>query len=329
MIKEEKLRDGICKKFGRWRGWLYAGIFMKVFTLFAFLIICSVAVADDAPDKWLRWTSRNFVVLVPKYDFAKAQGEYLKNNLDNLKIWVLNRWGLDDVPFGKETIQTAKGPREEPNVKLWCIDNSTLFEESYGVKDSTVEVIRNDQNDIRNIEAYILLKQSAALDLPMPITEIALAEFENNYRQRTHYEGTFGYWAIRGMGVLNKPVDSIKEELKWLHSIMADKLLLSSNLFSVTKKDWLVSTDENKHLFDVESAALCLMLRKEFGQMRFLHFLKRSGEVNPEIVLKEIYEFDNYNSFDKSFNSYMRYLTSDVVNDKTPNAYLTITRAMR
>ena len=71
---------------------------------------------------------------------------------------------------------------------------------------------------------------------------------------------------------------------------------------------------------------LCLFLRKEFGQDKFLEFMTSKGT---EADLARIYGFENYEKFDRTFMRYINDLTGDVAGAnkeriQTPDAYLQI-----
>ena len=66
------------------------------------------------------------------------------------------------------------------------------------------------------------------------------------------------------------------------------------------------------------------MLRKEFGQVKFLSFIKKSDQNGVEESLKEVFGFNDFNDFDVSFKTYMRDLSKDIINGRTPDSYLGI-----
>ncbi len=290
-----------------------------------FVLISSVALSQAAEPsdvqaakelQWNRWTSESFVV----HAITNDKGKYLKEHLEDIKKWILDRWGLHQIEFGKETIQTEDGPKEYSHVKLWCIDDPALFEERYGLKDSKVEVLLNSEGKIKNIEVFLLVNDSPAADVPVPLTEAVLAEFE----QRHNFK--FGWWAHRGMGGLNATNAQIKKNLTDLSKKVSQKIFLSGDLLTLPKDQWSRMNEDEKLLFDQESMVLCLLLRKEFGESRLLHFFKESG-AEPEKSLQKIYEFKGYDEFNASFYRYMKQLTDDVAKGVTPNDYLNIKRA--
>lgn len=279
------------------------------------------ATADAAKEpEWNRWTSDSFVV----HAITNDKGKYLKNNLENIKTWILERWGLHQFSFGKETVQTKEGPKQYSHVKLWCMDNPTQFKDHFGIEDSKVEVIRDSDGGIKNIEVFLLLNDSPAADIPIPLTEAVLAEFE------TLHNTKFSWWAYRGMGLLNGTIPQIKKNLIDLGKKLTPdaKIYLSKSLLTMTKEDWEGQNPDNRELFDQESACLCLLLRKEFGQLRMMHFLNESQK-DPEKALKKIYEFKNYDQFNASFYRYMAQLAKDIDSGKTPNDYLNVKRAVK
>src|SRR3989304_1871575 len=286
---------------------------------------------SDDP-KWNRWTSESFVV----HALTNDRGKYLRDNLEGIKKWILERWGLHQIEFGKEPIQTGEGIKEYSHVKLWCIDDPKLFKDRYSISESKVEISRKSDGSIKNVEVFLLLDESPAADIPVPLTEALLVEFEDFHKVK------FGWWAHRGMSLLNGTVSQIKSNLVDLNKKIGggnQKIYLSKSLLTMTKENWEDQTEVDKLLFDEESAALCLLLRKEGGQLRFLNFLKES-EANPEKALRKIYSynqsslygycyFKDWDQFNASFHGYMKRLSQDVVNGKTPNDYLNIKRVVK
>src|SRR5690606_24426603 len=80
----------------------------SIISLIVLLTFSNIAISQT-PDVikglvWNRWTSKNFVV----HSILNDQGKYLKNNLEAVKGWTLNRWGFSNIDFQTE-------------VKLWCV----------------------------------------------------------------------------------------------------------------------------------------------------------------------------------------------------------------
>jgi len=90
--------------------------------------------------------------------------------------------------------------------------------------------------------------------------------------------------------------------------------------FSEINKDLIYKTMEESseiESFDLKSAVICLMLRKEFGKDNFIQFLKTND-----------YNCFGYNSdlenFEEILNKYYNYLLEDMTNNEVPDEYLDI-----
>lgn len=276
-------------------------------SLFALLIMSGSVFAQTTPDiikgkTWNRWTSNNFTVLALTDD----QGKYLKNNLEGVKAWVLTRWGLNDIKFDVE-------------VKLWCVEDRELFEALYPSLDGSKVEVRRENGKVKVIEAFLLLDGQPSKVLTSPMTEICLALFEEKHNVK------FGWWAHRGMNLLNGSESQIKSRLRELSPKMVGNtsVFLSKTMLTTSKEDYVKLKPQEKVLFDNEAVVLCLLLRKEFGQDRMLHFLKQGSEKG----LQAVYGFRSYDHFDASFYRYMKDLVGDVVAGKTPAHYLLIQKA--
>ena len=280
-------------------------LLLSIFTL---LIMSGAAIAQSTPDVikgkvWNRWTSNNFTV----HAIADDQGKYLKNNLEGVKTWVLTRWGFDDIDFDVE-------------VKLWCVGDRELFEALYPSLDGSKVEVRKEDGKVKVVEAFLLLDDRPSRALPAPMTEICIALFEEKYNVK------FGLWSRKGMTLLNGSETQIRDRLKELSpKITSDtSVFLSKTLLTTSKEDYAKFNPQEQALFDSESMVLCLLLRKEFGQTRLLHFLK---EIDVEKGLKTIYGFRSYDHFDTSFYRYAKDLIRDAGEGKTPSHYLLIQKA--
>jgi hypothetical protein len=277
-------------------------------SIFALLVMSGTAVAQSTPDVikgkvWNRWTSSNFTV----HAITDDQGKYLKNNLEGVKAWVLTRWGLNDIAF-------------DVDVKLWCVGDRELFEALYPSLDGSKVEVRREGGKVKVIEAFLLLDERPSKSLPAPLTEICISLFEEKHSVE------FGVWAHQGITLLNGSETQIRARLRELSpKITSDtSVFLSKILLTTSKEDYAKFTPQEKVLFDNESLVLCLLLRKEFGQTRLLHFLKESDS---EKGLKDIYGFRSYDHFDASFYRYMKDLIKDSGEGKTPAHYLLIQKA--
>jgi cellobiose phosphorylase len=101
-------------------------------------------------------------------------------------------------------------------------------------------------------------------------------------------------------------------------------IFVSEKMFTMTEEDYNKESVANKLVFDQQAVALCVMLRKEFGEAKLQGFLRIGSKNNSQDVLRVVYGFSGYGHFDKQYIRFMRDLTSDVLNNKTPDSYLEI-----
>ena len=255
--------------------------------------------------QWNRWTTKNFVICSINND----QAQYLNKNLEDLKTWIYTRWGFSDMDFNSEC-------------RLICVDDATLYEKFFRIKESKVAIRR--KTDSKNIElsvVFLLLNKSPSQTIPAPITEVCISEFEQKNKL------VFGWWAHRGISLLNENIPGIREKLKKLHTDLSqDKpMYFTKNLLNLSESQWRKLSKEDRDFFDRNAMTFCLFLRKEFGQYKFLWFLKDSSLNNdPELAIKKHYGFFSYDHIDASFKRYMSDLTGDIKNSKTPDSYLQI-----
>jgi hypothetical protein len=259
----------------------------------------AVPIAGDL--KWHKWSTQNFTIL----SISETQGNFLANNLEQIKGWCLSRWGI---------------PRDESNVfkfsaecRVFCVPNNELMQKLFKLNQSRVEVKRKS-SIIEISTVWLLLDDVPLKTLAIPITEVCLAELSQKYNNK------ISFCLLRGMCLLNGSIGEIRSNLTVLENIY-----LSEDIFRTTFDQWEKLPAKNRDIFDKECIILCLLLRKEFGEDKFHQFLSfESRGQSPEDVLKTVYGFTGYKQFDVSFTRYMRDLCSDVVSGKTPDSYLEI-----
>ena len=254
---------------------------------------------------WNRWTSENFTVL----SLNDIQAQYLHKHLELVKVWVFSRWGLYDLPFAAEC-------------KMICVDEPDLFFKMFKIRESRVEIRRDDQGRIKEAVIFLLINDAPSHTVPTPLTEVCMAEFSQAYKQDTPW------CLVRGMALLNGALDQIRGDISEFFPIVEQNkpVYFLNGLFGISKKKYAELTPENKRIFDQCSLTLCLMLRKEFGENKFHWFIKTASEQNAEQAAKEILKFQSAADFDKTFRRYMIDITRDVTTNKTPDEYLQITR---
>lgn len=252
--------------------------------------------------QWNRWTSKNFIVLATNDTYAS----YLNQHLELVKTWTLGRWGLFDVDFSSPC-------------KFICVDDPVLFEKLFKINQTKVEVRRGDNGEIKQTVIFLLANKAPSSTVPVPLTEVCLAEFGRKY------DTDFSWWTYRGMSLLNGSLGQIRESIASVKNLLDSdqKMFFSQALLKATKEDYAKMTEEKKRVFDLSSIVFCLLIRKEFGQDRFHHMMKEST-IDAEKALIDATGFKSYSDFDKTFKRYMGDLSNDVINDKTPDHYLQI-----
>lgn len=252
---------------------------------------------------WNRWTSDNFTVL----NLNDVHAQYLHKHLELVKVWAVSRWGLYDAPFSAEC-------------KIIGVDDPNLFEKMFSIDRSKVEIRRDTNGKIQQSVIFVLTNDVPSRTIPIPLTEVCLAEFAQRYNVQ------LGLWAYRGMAVLNGDLEQIRENLLYLLPMIEGNspIYFSEGLFKMTAEQYKTLSEDKRKLYDACSTMLCLMIRKEFGQDKFHWFLKKSSEVNAEAAVVEVLEFNDCADFDRTFKRYIVDLMRDLRQGKTPDQYLQI-----
>lgn len=250
---------------------------------------------------WNRWTSKNFVVC----SLNDTQAKFLNGNLEKVKSWGLTRWGLTDVNFANEC-------------RLICVDDPILYKKLFNLDGTKVEVRKVDGKVKMNV-IFMLLADAPSKTVPIPVMHVALMEWEQQNNVK------LPWWAVRGMSLLNGDLGSIRKNIADLQPVLKanGQLFGSKGMMNMNEESYSKETPEKQALFDNQSVALCLLLRKEFGQDKFLASIK---EGDPVKVLS-VFGFQSHEQFDKSFIRYMTDLSNDVTEasgKKTPDSYLQI-----
>jgi alpha-galactosidase/6-phospho-beta-glucosidase family protein len=260
---------------------------------------------DLIKDKvWNRWTTPNFVVC----SLSDSHAKYLHDNLETIKTWLFQRWGLYDIDFKSEC-------------KLICVNDAELYKKLFQLETSSVEIRRNADGTIKESIIFLLLNDSPAKTVPMALTEVCLAEFEQRY------EVKFGWWIHRGMAVLNGTVSNIKKNISVQMDVLENEnpTFFSKTLLETTEETYKTFDLEKREMFDRVAMMFCLMLKKEFGTLKYQEVMQETAVgKTPEKALQIILGFKNYEDFNQSLKRYMKDLVEDIANNKTPDSYLRI-----
>lgn len=259
---------------------------------------------------WNRYTTENFVIL----SIDNAQGKWLSQNIETIKKWCLSRWGFPENSRGKFTKEC----------RVFCVPDKTLLKKLFSLEQSKVEARKKD-GQLDMTVMWLVLDDKPNKTIPTFLTQVCLAEFESSNNV------SLGFWFKRGASLLNGTVPDVRQHIVNLsEKVRKDTpMFTSEKMFTLTEEEYLKETDDTRRVFDQEAVALCIMLRKEFGEAKLQGFLRMSSKNDPQDVLRVVYGFSGYSHFDKQYVRFMRDLTTDVVSGKTPDSYLEITPVQR
>jgi hypothetical protein len=252
--------------------------------------------------QWNRYTSDNFTIL----SIDDGQGKWLASNIGKIKSWCMTRWGFPDVPFAKEC-------------RVMCVPNKTLMKKLFGLSEPKAE-IRRTNGRIEMTALWLILDDKPAKTIPVQLTPLCFAEFESAHNVK------MPFFAVKGMSYLNSPVADIRQQLGKLTEIINkdSPVFVSEKMFTMTEDDYSKLKADDQKVFDAQTVALCLLLRKEFGEAKLQGFLRMSNRNKTEDVIRVVYGFRSFQHFDSSYARYMKDLTNDILRSKTPDSYLTI-----
>lgn len=245
---------------------------------------------------WNRYITNNFTILSINDD----QGYWMKNNIENIKSWCLTRWGLPDVKFSKEC-------------RVFCVPNSAMLKKLFNLDSSKME-IRTKDGSLEITAMWLALDEKPSNLIPVQVSEIIFTEFEyaNKFK--------FPLWAKKGMALMNSSIADIKNEFISL----SDAKNVVENILNMSQDQFDKLTFDKKNQFIKQSAALILMIRKEFGEVKLHSFLKVSYQNGSLEALQKVLGFSGYSDFEKTYLRYTNGLSKDISQKATPDSYLQI-----
>lgn len=241
-----------------------------------------VSPPNSKSSHWLLWSTQNFDV----FTLDKNSAKYFHENLEIIKTWIYNRWGIQDQDFSTKSV-------------LCIVRDSDELKKLFNLDQPHVQVQK--QENQRLVVGWVIFNKSEPI-IPA-ITLVCLKQLE--------YQ--IPLWAFRGIAILNSGTLQIRSVM--LNLSMKDKFDCSE-ILAMTEKDWRLQSSSKRALFDSQSAALCLLIRKEFGQYLFL----RSLVDDPIKTLK----FKDQDHFNKNYERYLFYLNDDLLKNKTPDSYFLV-----
>ena len=253
--------------------------------------------------KWNRYTTKNFTIL----SIDDKQGKWLEENLESIKKWCLSRWGFENIDFNKEC-------------RIFVVPNKEMLKTLFNIVEPKVEIRKkNDELDLSVV--WLSLDSNPANVIPTFITHVCLQNLQEKYKVK------FDLWFERGISELNNTIFEAKDDLKGIakNIIENNPMFTSEKLFNLKAEDFYKLSESKQQMFDNQSLALVLMLRKEFGETKLHNFVKTVPEHGYQTMLNKIYGFKNYDHFDKSYFTYLKDISNEIIKNKVPDSYIQIT----
>lgn len=296
----ESLMNGVIKR---------SAPFLGQIILSACILLChaamtsgqeAVAQADDPELKnlqWNRYANKNFTVV----SIDDTKGAALSDAIVDIKSKSITRWGFPDVQISREC-------------RIFCVPSQKMLTKLFNLNSPRMQVRK---------ELYVIwtvLGPDIEKSVMPFVTEVALAELESKQGM------VLPTWFERGAVGLAAAPPEIAEGLRAFNSnARREQFSFSAEqMFLFTDDEYAKQNAESKKVFDMQAICLCLMLRKEFGEAKLQGFLRLQNRNKPESVLKVVYGFSGFPGFESKYFEYMKDLTADVVDRRTPESYLTI-----
>lgn len=242
--------------------------------------------------KWIHYQVGEFNIL----SLDDKQGLYLSQNIERMKKWAIERWGINNFHYSRPAV-------------VVCVPNKEMMQKLFDL-DSAYSEVRKKDGKIETSILWLVLDSQPAHIIPNSLTYVTLEEF----KQQANFDMPF--FSIRGMSILNMTIDQIKSSL-----MNSGKKFTASDLIKMDEKKYLSLSSEDKKAYDYQSAILVLMMRKEYGQNKFLTFLK-SGQISD-------LGFSSEDQLDEIYNRFLINLQADISKNVIPNNYLQIDRVER
>jgi len=279
---------------------------MKILTFVFACLFCLSSLAEEQgavkailldPEKvsekekftWNKWETENFIVL----SIDKEHGLEFRKKIESIKDSHFEKWGL-------------KESKLKTKCKIICVRDSEMLKRFFGIESPRAESKRGSSGSISTSAIWIDYKRSE--ELPSLVAFICSSESGDKW------------YVQRGVCLLSLPSERIKSELAQASA------LNFSEIFACDSEKWLGFSPEDRAIFDRKSAMVCLMLRREFGQERFLEFLSSEQDQN---AIKTVYGFSDLPRFDETLNRYCRNLSADISRGITPDSYLKVQGAKK
>jgi hypothetical protein len=249
----------------------------------------SSTVADEDPElknlQWNRYVKGDYVVL----SIDESQGRWLIDNIDLVSKWCTGRWGLKDIPLSKEC-------------RIFCVPSNHLLKKLFNIEDSKAEVRRNTDGSISINVIWLSLESFNKESVAPYLTHILLSQSSKPV------------WFVRGAEIINSPLVSIRSKLR-----TKDLSHSCESILSFTAEQYGFLSKDKKESFDTQSLLLCLMLRKELGQIKLLSFLD-GFDSNSDI--RKVYGYKDMADFESKYKMYCNDLLTKI--NTVPDFYFIV-----
>lgn len=271
---------------------------LAAFLFGSMLFVGSAGGQPPAPGlEGLEWNKYDVSQRVHVLALDDKQGKYLHQNFNNVKTWVLDRWGLPDVEVASET-------------RILCVTSRDQMKKLFKIEQSAVEY-RQDEKGQNYTMVWLLCDDRPNKVLIGVITDVALTEYERAVGVK------FPWYVRRGMTKLNGTLPDIRADINALGGA-TDRFDVRAVL-EMTEADYKRLTPDRQTTFDRQSAVLMLLCRKEYGQVRMLEFI-HEGPTGVTNVLG----FRDFAHFNSAYVRYTNDLCREVAASRTPDSYLDI-----
>lgn len=256
------------------------------------ILIEPETVSEKEKFTWNKWETENFIIL----SIDKDHGLSLKSSIESIKDAHAERWGINKSNLSAKC-------------KLICVRDPEMLERFFGVESPRAET-RKDIYGKTSVSA-IWIDFDRIQQLPSLVAMICSSDGS---------AGDNNLYVQRGISLLSLPAKMIKSELS--QSSMVD----FSEVLSFSSEKWFSLSPQERSALDRKAALICLMLRKEFGQEKFLNFLSSSQD--QDAIIK-IYGFRDLSEFNSTLNRYSQNISNDIIEGKTPDSYVTVKEAKK
>lgn len=267
----------------------------------AFFLMSGILAAQEDPEikglAWHRYVTSNFTILSLEDD----QGLWMKNNLEDIKYWCMTRWGFEDIRLSKEC-------------RIFCVPDSSMLKKLFDLDSSRVEVRRKD-GAIEITAMWISLDDKPARVVPTNLTKVLMAEMGQAQKS------ALPCWAVSGISMLNGTLQDIRYEIS---SLSSGKCMPMESLLEMSYDQHDKLSADKKRVFDSQSAAMMLLVRKEFGEVKTHSLIEYASKHGNAKAVRDVLGFRNVQDFEKTFLRFLSGLGGDIKAKVTPDSYLTI-----